>query len=164
MIKSTNGTLRDHAEIIADFDLDFHFISDFYIVCGILMEILSIYQCKNSSAASVISNYEKILKVALLRKAETEDLRKMLEILAFNTILYFGGRESLGGDKKLKSAVGNIEKTLYYGDHRNHKLSFFRIQAYIDASQNISSENKNLFLTCLAKLTRFGKTGKLISM
>ena len=154
-MKSANGSLRDHAELIADYDIDFRFVSNLYIVFGILMEILSIYQSQNSSAASVISNYERIMKVACMRRADSEDLRKMLELLAKNTLLYFGGRESLGGTKNLKSAVGDIEKTLYFGDHRNHRLSFYRMREYIEASTNISGENKKIFLKCLENLTRF---------
>ena len=155
-IKGIQGKLRDHAELIKDFDLDFQFIGDLYIIFGKLMDILNIYQNPMCSAASVVHHYEDIIKTACLRKTNSPLLKEMLEILAEATLLYFAGRENLSGENKnLKSAIGPIEQSLYWADHRNHTLSFYRMKEFINLSPNINNDKKTQFIQCLEKLTRF---------
>ena len=109
-----------------------------------------------SSAASVVSNYEAIIKIACLRRTDSSELKEMLEMLAESTMLYFGGRENLTGENRmLKSTIGPIEKTLYFGDHRNHTMSFFKMHNFISLSPNISDTKKALLKSCLEKLTRY---------
>ena len=67
-IKGIQGNLKDHIEIIRDFDIDFQFCADLYIIFGKLMDTLNIYQDPMSSAASVINHYQEIIRMACLRK------------------------------------------------------------------------------------------------
>ena len=155
-IKGIQGKLRDHIEIISDFEIDFQFAADLFIIFGKIMETLNIYQNPKSSAASVIYHYQEIVRIACLRKTESPALKEMLEMLAESTLLYFAGRENFSGENKmLKSTIGPIEKTLFYADHRNHTMSFFKMKEYISYSPNISSDKKRQFLNCIEKLTRF---------
>ena len=68
-IKGIQGNLKDHIEIIRDFDIDFQFCADLYIIFGKLMDTLNIYQDPMSSAASVINHYQEIIRMACLRIA-----------------------------------------------------------------------------------------------
>ena len=155
-IKSSQGKLRDHMELISEYDIDFQFCADLFVIFGKLMEALNIFQHPMSSAASVISVYQDIIRTACLRKTESPVLKEMLEMLAESSLLYFAGRENLSGENRiLKSRIGPIEKCLYYGDHRNHTFSFFKMHEYINLSPNISNSKKSQFRNCLKKLTRF---------
>ena len=157
-IKSSQGKLRDHMELISEYDIDFQFVADLFIIFGKLMEALNLYQHPMSSAASVISRYQDIIRTACLRKTKSQVLKDLLEMLAESTLLYFAGRENLSGENKiLKSRIGPIEKCLFYGDHRNHTFSFFKMHEYISLSPNISKSKKIQFKSCLEKLTRFEK-------
>ena len=91
-----------------------------------------------------------------LRKTDSPALKEMLQMLAGSTLLYFAGREYYSGENKmLKSTIGPIEKTLFYGDHRNHTMSFYKMKEYISLSPNISNNKKKQFLDCIGKLTRY---------
>ena len=104
--------------------------------------------------ADVIPEYEKIICFGL-ESSENKHEQILRGELAKSCLIYMAGRYLYnGGDDRLKSCISNPAITLYYLNHCNRHLRFWKIRNGIKETKNLNDADKLQMLCCLDNIKR----------
>lgn len=108
---------------------------------------------------NVVSEFERIICFGLSKcKSGNIHERILMGELSKSTMLYFAGRQLYsGGDDRLKSCISNPAICLYYLNHSNSNLRFWKIRNAIEKTENLNDFDKKQMITCLNNIQRFQK-------
>ena len=119
-----------------------------------MLKSLRVFECDTASMGDVITEYEKLICFGLVSSENVHE-QILLGELAKTTMLYMAGRLMYSGeDDRLKSCISNPALCLYYLNHCNHHLRFWKIRNNIQDTKNLNVNDKNQMLSCLDNIQR----------
>ena len=115
------------------------------------------FEGESAQLGNVVSEFERVICFGLSKcKSGNIHERILLGELAKSTMIYFAGRFLYcGGDDRLKSCISNPALCLYYLNHSNRSLRFWKIRNEIEKTENINDFDKKQMKTCLNNIQRF---------
>ena len=120
----------------------------------VLLTALRKFEADSASMADVITEYEKIICFGLT-SCDNEHEQILRGELSKSTMIYMAGRYLYnGGDDRLKSCISNPAMSLYYLNHCNRHLRFWKIRNAINETKNLNDADKAEMLNCLENIRR----------
>lgn len=120
----------------------------------VLLKTLRIFECDSAEMGNVVTEFEKIICFGL-ESSENKYEQILLAELAKSALIYMAGRQLYnGGDDRLKCCISNPALCLYYLNHPNRHLRFWKIRSAIEQTKNLNDSDKNQMLTCLNNIQR----------
>lgn len=102
----------------------------------------------------VVTEYEKIICFGLTSSDNVHE-QILLGELSKSTMLYMAGRLLYNGDDdRLKSCISNPALCLYYLNHCNRHLRFWKIRNALQETKNLNETDKSQMLSCLDSIQR----------
>ena len=121
----------------------------------ILLKSLRAFEGDSAQTGNIITEFETIICLGLAKSHFAHE-RILLGELAKTALLYFAGRKLFnGGHDKLKSCISNPALCLYYLNHPNRSLRFWKIRNALEQTENLNANDKSLMFNCLDKIQRF---------
>ena len=120
-----------------------------------MLTSLRAFESDSAQIGNVVDEFQKIICIGL-SKSENLHERILLGELAKSTMIYFAGRHLYnGGHDTLKSCITNPVLCLYYLNHSNRHLRFWKIRSSIEQTENLNETDKKQMLTSLNNIQRF---------
>ena len=113
--------------------------------------------CPKTSMARLIK-VKNAVRHSLVSHSKVHEKSKVSKnpITKHFSSIYFAGRYLYnGGNDKLKSCITNPVLCLYYLNHSNRHLGFWKIRKAIEQTENLCDTDKKQMLTCLNNIQRF---------
>ena len=105
----------------------------------------------------VIQEFEKMICFGLQKSKSGTELENILLGEYTKCIMtYFAGRHLYnGGDDRLKSGISNPARCLFYLNHSNHHLRFWKIRSALEETENLNEKDKKQMMICLNNIQRY---------